>query len=541
MQNNPHYLALMRQARADHLANIRNVSGEIADLYTDAARDLAKQAAGARKGSLSQRWAAEYSGSLKRRADELRAGLYETTYQGLKRSANLPAAAMGNFWYAVGGQSFRDAFASPPDDVLTQIISGGFYKDNKGLSDRIWRIADDFEKDIDYIINRGIAEHKSAYRLAKDLEQYVKDPARRDFDWGKVYPNLRGKKVDFNAQRLARTSINHSYFLSNQKVCRRNPYVTAMHWELSPEHDERQVKPFGPDECDDYAAHEEGLGAGNFKPEGIPTPHPQCLCAQCGVIPQSLEEIGAEIGDWISGAPNEKLDAWYETYGQNFDKSSLQNAADGGRMNTDSGTVYHAVTKDSIARVPQIDISDDEGFNERYRGACRDLLRAVMASETEPGTEFSAVYDRGMNRIGEYRRGNVGHVKIDNPDELYHALHNHGSGETLSFTDIRNMLNRENQMSITAVGNNGSIYGLFISADGDRDGYSNYLSNKAEKIIYSANGIDFSLNIVEQIAKGQSKIPELSEQQERELQAVVIKSTEELLKDGEKYGFQYFQ
>lgn len=367
MKNNPHYLALMRKARNDHLANIRNVSNEIADLYTYAAKDLAKRAAAAPKGSLNERWAAEYSRSLSSRAAELRAGLYETIYQGLKRSADLPAAAMGEFWYAVGGESFRDMFASTPDDVLTQIISGGFYKDNKGLSERIWRIANDFEDDISYIVNRGIVEHKSAYELARDLEQYVKDPARRDWDWGRVYPNLSGKRVDYNAQRLARTAINHSYFVSNVKQCKRNPYVEAMHWELSAEHDERQVKPFGPDECDDYAAHEEGLGEGNFPPERIPTPHPQCLCAQWGVMPKSLEEIGAEIGDWIAGAPNPKLDAWYEKYGGGFDKSSLISSGSGGKINlteSESAAVNAYISSESY-RINEklrsgMDLSEDE-------------------------------------------------------------------------------------------------------------------------------------------------------------------------------------
>lgn len=314
MPNNPHYLELIRQARKDHLINISEVSDELAMLYKDAAADLAKQAANAPKGSLTERWALEYAASLSRRIKELEAELYDVTYQGLKRSSSLPAVAMDDFWKAVGGQSFLDTFASTPDDVLAQVISGGFYKDKKGLSTRIWGLANDFENDIGYIVNRGIAEKKSAYQLAKDLEQYVKAPAKRPWNWGKVYPNLSGKKIDYNAQRLARTSINHGYWLCNVKTCMQNPFVETMHWELSPEHDERQVKPFGPDECDDYAAHDEGLGIGNFKPENLPVPHPQCLCAQWAVIPQSLEEIGAEIGSWMAGIPNARLDNWYKKY-----------------------------------------------------------------------------------------------------------------------------------------------------------------------------------------------------------------------------------
>lgn len=311
----PHYLELIKQAREKHLGNIQATSAEIIKLYREAAADLAERAAAARKGSLSERWADEYAKSLAKRAAELEAGLYDVTLQGLKRSAELPAAAMGQWWEAVGGQSFRDAFAATPDNVLAGIIEGGFYNDNQGLSRRIWRLADSFEKDVGYIVQRGIAEKKSALELARDLEQYVKPPAAREWDWGKVYPNLSGKKVDYNAQRLARTSINHAYFLDNVKVCTENPFVESMHWDLSNAHEERQVIPFGPDECDEYAEHDEGLGLGNFKPEEIPVPHPQCLCAQWAVIPERLEDIGARIGAWASGEPDELLDEWYDKYG----------------------------------------------------------------------------------------------------------------------------------------------------------------------------------------------------------------------------------
>ena len=337
------YLPLFRRARADHLRNIQNVSAEIVALYRRAIADLVKKALNAHKGSLTERWAAEYALSLDRRVKELEAGLYDVLMQGLKRSAELPTIAMGDWWEAVGGQSFRDAFTLPPDNVLTGLISGGFYRDNKGLSERIWGVSKGFEKDVGYIIDRGIAEKKSAVELARDLEQYVQAPAQRDFDWGKVYPNLSGKKVDFNAQRLARTAINHAYFLDNVRVCTENPFVTAMHWDLSNAHEERQVIPFGPDECDEYAEHDEGLGLGNFKPEEIPVPHPQCLCAQWAVIPDSLEDIGARIGAWASGEPDAVLDEWYDKYGSqnpNGDpkeiilREGLKYQGDGGRIKT---------------------------------------------------------------------------------------------------------------------------------------------------------------------------------------------------------------
>ena len=425
MPNNPHYLELMRRARRNHLVNIRQVAAQIAALYEDAAKDLAAQAAKARDRSLTKRWAAEYAAALEERAAELRAGLYDVTYQGLKRSASLPAIANGEFWEAIGGQSFRDMFAVTPDSVLANLISGEIYKDNMGLSDRIWKAAGTFEKDIDYIVNRGIAAHQSTYDLAKALEQYVKPRAKRSWDWGKVYPDLAGKQVDYNAQRLARTAINHAYFLSNVKVCTENPFVTAMHWDLSNAHDERQVIPFGPDECDDYAAHDEGLGVGNWKPEEIPLPHPQCLCAQWAVIPQSLEEIGGEIGRWMAGEPNVRLDSWNALYGRNYDtqnggaagaatspgsanfgNSHLQNSAGSGRMY--SGAVSGGLDPDS---------KQAEKHADRYYDLVRNMTTDVQ--HIAENTGFDEELIRSIKNFVFLEKHDLGDGRYDRFDSSY--------------------------------------------------------------------------------------------------------------------------
>ena len=33
------------------------------------------------------------------------------------------------------------------------------------------------------------------------------------------------------------------------------------------------------------------------------------------MIPESLEDIGRQIGAWASGEPDERLDEWYDKYG----------------------------------------------------------------------------------------------------------------------------------------------------------------------------------------------------------------------------------
>ena len=90
-----------------------------------------------------------------------------------------------------------------------------------------------------------------------------------------------------------------------------NPYVEAMHWNLSSQHYERQVKHFGEDECDDYANQNDyELGTGNFPKNKVPIPHPQCLCYTTCVITKSLDDIGRELGQWIRGKDIDYLNKW---------------------------------------------------------------------------------------------------------------------------------------------------------------------------------------------------------------------------------------
>ena len=81
-------------------------------------------------------------------------------------------------------------------------------------------------------------------------------------------------QMNSNALRLVRTSLNHAFIETMKDECRYNPFVEGYKWELSAQHYTRQIKRFGPDICDDYAAHEEGLGTGVFDKRNLPIPHP---------------------------------------------------------------------------------------------------------------------------------------------------------------------------------------------------------------------------------------------------------------------------
>ena len=60
-----------------------------------------------------------------------------------------------------------------------------------------------------------------------------------------------------------------------------------------------------------WRKHDDGHGKGNWPADKLPTPHPQCLCVQWGILDKTLKEIGEELGEWAAGKPNGMLDKWY--------------------------------------------------------------------------------------------------------------------------------------------------------------------------------------------------------------------------------------
>lgn len=306
--------ARMAAARAAHLRNIDITGKKIQGIYTQAARDLAKRAEATRAGTLTERWVKDYQKALEKRIEQLRGELGGTILSGMRKSAGLPGDTVEGWlndalaMIGVDG-SFTGTFSRTPDAALRMLIDGRMYRDGKSLSRRIWNRTDQLQGSIEDILTQGIAQHRSALQIAQDLEAYVSPKAKMPVSWLTLYPDIPfNRQIDYNAQRLARTAINHAYWAANMAAAKANPFCKAMHWQLSPSHYERQVARFGEDICDTYASHDEGLGRGNFPVDDVPMPHAQCLCATWQVVPE-LSDVSDRLGAWVDGGEDAELDA----------------------------------------------------------------------------------------------------------------------------------------------------------------------------------------------------------------------------------------
>ena len=283
---------------------------QILQIYGDTIQYLAEKAEAAGQESLTRRWALDYANELaierirlqKRLERSIKSNIGKASGYGVQFDLQMFSILAERLGIS---ERFKDVFSQIPLETVRPIMSGELYKDKRSLSERIWCLGDEFEKDVQYIINRGLIEYKSAVDLAKDLEQYVKEPAKRPTTWGKVYPNLKNKAVDYNAMRLARTSINHAYQTASIRSAERNPFVEGIEWHSALQHGRT---------CE---LCEERHGQ-VFPKDDVPLDHPNGLCTMIPYIPKSLDEVASELRNWLDGGTNRKLDEWYRKYGHYY-------------------------------------------------------------------------------------------------------------------------------------------------------------------------------------------------------------------------------
>lgn len=191
---------------------------------------------------------------------------------------------------------FTDVFSRVQQTAVNELISGSIYENFAGLSERLWNYRGSFNRDISEVINRGIIAKKPAFDLAKDLEMYLNPDARKPWNWGRVYPGV-SRKVDYSAQRLARTSCAHAYQLALERSTRDNPFVEKYQWLVSNDH--ARI-------CDLCLSRN-----GKYYAKGtLPLDHPNGMCTIIPVVRKSYDEIAVELADWANGAANPALDHW---------------------------------------------------------------------------------------------------------------------------------------------------------------------------------------------------------------------------------------
>ena len=304
------YLELCKEAQKKKLKLMKKQEKQIKEIYNDMYLNVSKKLKKVNPNTLHKRYLEELKKELEKEIKVSNNQVKKIIKKNIEKSSELANNVQLDFFMSINdkynlnmGDTFSSMFSKIPKEAMNEILFGKAYKDRKGLSERIWLDTKKFNKDIDYVVAEGIANKKSTYDIAKDLEKYVNPKASKEWEWSKVYPNAN-KVVDYNVQRLARTSIQHAFQQAQKRSCKKNPYVEHIRWLSS--NSSRT--------CELCNSRNNQL----YKINDVPLDHPNGLCTTIPEISKSLDEIGKELRLWIDGEANTKLDKWFKKYGKEF-------------------------------------------------------------------------------------------------------------------------------------------------------------------------------------------------------------------------------
>lgn len=190
-------------------------------------------------------------------------------------------------------------FDKVPAKATKKVLAGALYIDKLNMKRRIKRALKKNAKDLKYIAMLGLKQKKSYEQIVKDLQIYLRTGKQKPLNWINSYPKA-STQVDYNIQRIAKTYASHVFQEAQKESCRRNPFVIGIKWLVSNSH---RVCPL----C---KTRDQVV----YKIDEVPTDHPNGMCTTIPVLEKELDLIGKELGEWVKGGSNSKLDKWFDKY-----------------------------------------------------------------------------------------------------------------------------------------------------------------------------------------------------------------------------------
>ena len=291
---------------------------EIANLYNDWANEIGKMAEyyGRKETSsapVSERYYRELQKQLRTTSQEVSNEVYKKIRGNMYTVSDAVVADNVNWLKQFGfsEDGLNAAFSYVPDSVVRSIVTGQVYESGWGLSERIWGNNEQTMKDLYRIVAGGVAQQMPIKDISKQLEQYVRPGAAKqwnliDKDGRKIYP----RQVDYNAQRLARTLVQHSYQQSFDAVNRKNPFVTDYIWNAN-----------GSRVCE-LCLSRDGQ---HFKKDELPLDHPNGMCTMEPNVDPNMED---KLVEWFNSEDGTfpEIDEFAKNFGYDASQWQKQNA-----------------------------------------------------------------------------------------------------------------------------------------------------------------------------------------------------------------------
>lgn len=281
---------IFKDAEAVKSAIMASQQKEIIKLYEDWADEIGERAKfyshkTTASAPVSERYYRELQKQLRQTSQEVSNEIYKKIKSNIYTISDAVVADNIKWLQSFGfsSEGLNAAFSYVPHEIVQNLVTGQIYDSGWSLSSRIWGDNEQTLKDIYQVMAKGLAENKPIYEIAKDLESYVRPSARlpwnlRMADGKKIYK----KQIDYNAQRLARTLVQHGYQQSFIATTQKNPFITEYIWRSN-----------GSRVCDLCKARD-GV---HYKKTELPMDHPNGMCTMEPVV---ADDMADKLVDWFN-------------------------------------------------------------------------------------------------------------------------------------------------------------------------------------------------------------------------------------------------
>ena len=190
--------------------------------------------------------------------------------------------------------------------IVQQMIQGDIYRDNKGLDKRLWAITNASGVKLSTAINSCMAQGMGATDMAQVLKEFAMG-GHHTWSRNKIkeklgpgYARKYSSGLDYEALRLARTTLTHQAQIAVINSNKINPYLQFIKW-----HSEHQAGRT----CQLCLDRDGQI----FPIDKVPLDHPNGMCwiqpvySIDGKTEATLEDIAKDMKAWAQGEKNSKL------------------------------------------------------------------------------------------------------------------------------------------------------------------------------------------------------------------------------------------
>lgn len=396
----------------------------------------------------------------------------QNTIQDAGVKAGSIAVDAGNSLMKQAGLTITGAYSYVPRQEVFNIVSGKLYGQGWNLSQAIWKSGSKMKSDIEKVVGVGLAGNKPIKDIADDLMKYVDPTARKPWDWSKVYPGTAAK-VDYNAQRLARTMIQHSFQRSLVQSQRYNPFCNGIIWYSVGIHGRT---------CE-LCLERDGQV---FPVKDLPLDHPNGLCYFEPAL-WKMDDIADRLGDWVNGNEDAAIET-YITKGLGLKKSAPEAKKAIEKVKTKASPTAKKTTKTSAAKTAKATKNKPFNASDFIDENFKNLKKKVIQSQKteEAGEEIWGKLRQHMLTLDEdhlkYMSTGDKHLKAILPSTNGRSFYRHSNG-TITMDFVKDLTNSKGEFS-TFFHEYGHL--LDHNAAGKKHTYFFTDSEKFRKTLYSS-------------------------------------------------------